>query len=214
VSAPARVRSSSCCSSRRWLHATVVVDEALRRRAGPRAPMRAAQQRPERRRVRPDSDPAVGGPEGLVGRGQAVRGAGALGDPSGGEELRGLPDGEREGGLEQRDVDASPHAVALPTEERADHGDRAVQARAQVPHRHAALDRVPARLARDTHDTGHALSDEIEPRTLRVGTGLSEAGDRCVDEPGETVRAARPSRRRAGRRRRGGSSRRPRRPSR
>src|SRR5688500_3952326 len=142
-----------------------------------------AEGRPVRGRGRPDDEVAVGRSDRLVRRDELVRRAGRARDLPGREVLSRLPDGERDRGLEHRDVDELSGAVALARGQRGEDPDRAVEPGREVGDRDADLHRLALLLARDAHEAAQSLHDDVERRPVGVRAVLSPAGDRAVDEP-------------------------------
>jgi hypothetical protein len=67
-----------------------------------------------------------------------------------------------------------------------EHADRRIEPGEHIGEGDTGLDRLGAGravgLAGDRHDAAHALDHEIVARTLRIGAGLAEAGDRAINE--------------------------------
>ena len=132
-------------------------------------------------------DAAVAGAEGLVGHDARVPVADARRDLARHQVVHRLVREVGHLNVEQREVDvlATPGGVARL--QRGQHGDGCVLSGHDVGHRDAGL-QWPAtghlvRFAGDAHQPAHALYQEVVARAFAIGAGLSEAGDRAVDQP-------------------------------
>src|SRR5918999_260767 len=146
------------------------------------APDSFAQPRPEALVVRADVDVAVAGLERLVGGGKPVSGAEGLRDAPRGPELGALPDGERQGSLEERGVHVLPAPGLLAGNVSGEDSEGAEEASREVSDGDAALRGGASRLSGDAHHAGHALGDQVVAGTRGIGSGLPEAGDARVDD--------------------------------
>jgi len=126
---------------------------------------------------------AVGAADGLVGSGALVGGAEGLADLTGGEELPGLPDGERDPGFEQRHVDVLALTVEVALAERGEDAHRDVHGADQVAHRHADLDRVAVRGPGDAHQAAAGLRHDVETGQRGQWAVLPPARRGGVDQP-------------------------------
>src|SRR5258705_9665209 len=104
---------------------------------------------------------------------------------AGHERVLGDVDERRESAVEQRDLDQLAVPGPVTSAERGDDRRRRVEAGEYVDDRDADLHRRPVRLARDRHQAGLGLDDEIVAGSVaRLAT--AEAIDRAID----TVRSA------------------------
>lgn len=139
---------------------------------------------PEPVGVGPDGHVPVLGAECLVGGGEPV--PASLGPrlcapaPPG----RGLPDGEGDTGVHERDVDVLAAALAQPPDIGGEHGGRRGHAGGEVGDGDPELRGLAPGFAGHPQETGHALGDDVEPRAVPLGAGLPEPADRAVDDPG------------------------------
>ena len=89
--------------------------------------------------------------------------------------------------IEQRQVNVLALLGALTLLQRRQDGDCRVQARRQIDDRHAHLLRAAASQrvgpAGDAHQAAHALDHCVVAGARCVGSGLTETGDRAIDEP-------------------------------
>src|SRR3989454_5395596 len=131
-----------------------------------------------------DSEVAVGGADRLVGRRSLVGGTQRPWNLSGREEAPSLPNRQRYSRLEERHVDELPATGQLAYTQRREGADRAVQGADKIADRHADLDRVAVRLTGDRNQPTHRLGHDVEPRQLRVRTGLAPARGGDVDQAG------------------------------
>src|SRR5690606_26866785 len=67
--------------------------------------------------------------------------------------------------------------------DRCENADRPVKAGDEIGASDPDLLRSSARFASQIHDSAHPLGNEIIARPMRIGSVLSEAGDRTIDEP-------------------------------
>src|SRR5207244_8183923 len=94
---------------------------------------------------------------------------------TGREEAPRLPNRQRYSRLEERHVDELPATGQLAYTQRCEGADRAVQSADKIADGHADLDRVAVRLTGDRNQPTHRLPHDVEPRQLRVRTGLAPA---------------------------------------
>src|ERR1700722_10909908 len=88
-------------------------------------------------------------------------------------------------GVQHADIDLLTLSCALLVAKCREYADAPVEPGEEIGDRHTDLLRKTLRLAGETHDTAHGLYEAVIARTRRVGAGLSEAGDRAVDQAGE-----------------------------
>ena len=112
-----------------------------------------------------------------------MRGAERTADLAGRKETAGFPDGERYTGLEQRHVEVLPYAAALSLPQRGQDAERDIEAAHQIADRHADLRRRPIGRARDAHQAAARLGHDVETRSIRERTVLTEPRRRGVNDP-------------------------------
>ena len=149
-------------------------------------PLRMAQRIAERPPVPwsggADSEVAVGGADRLIGRRGLVGGTQWPWNLPGREVAPRLPYLQGYSRLKERHVDELPAACLLAYAQRREGADRAVQRADQVADRHADFDRIAVGLACDRHQPAHCLGHDVQPRQLRVRTGLAPARGGDVDQ--------------------------------
>src|SRR5690606_19761631 len=84
--------------------------------------------------------------------------------------------------IEERHIDVLAFASRLSVAKRSLDGDNRIEAGKDIGDRDADLLRFAPRLAGNRHEAADALDDKIVARARCVGTILTEAGDRAVDE--------------------------------
>src|SRR5262249_42905719 len=85
-------------------------------------------------------------------------------------------------GVEHADVDLVSLSGSVAVAQRRQYPDAAVEAREQVGERNADLLWQALRFAGQAHDATHGLDQAVVTGAFRIGSGLSEAGDRAVDQ--------------------------------
>src|SRR5207253_3602969 len=126
-----------------------------------------------------DGEVAVGGADRLIGRRGLVCGTQRPRDLTGSEVAPRLPHLQRYSSLEERHIDELPVTGLLAYTQSGERADRAVQGADQIADWHAHFDRVAVWLAGDRHQPAHRLGHDVQPRQLRIWTGLAPA--RCGD---------------------------------
>jgi hypothetical protein len=99
---------------------------------------------------------------------------------AGHERVLGDVDERRESAVEQRDLDQLAVPAPVTSAERSDDRRRRVEAGEHVDDRDADLHRRPVRLARDRHQAGLGLDDEVVAGSV-AGLATAEAIDRAID---------------------------------
>src|SRR5439155_22455990 len=141
-----------------------------------------AEGRPVARRVRAHGKPAVGRTDRLIGRGVLVGRAKRPRYLAGGEVLPGLPDRERDAGLEEAHIDVLPATGLLTRAQCGGRREGAVEGAHEIADRNADLYRIAVRLSGDAHEPRIRLGHDVEPGQLRERTVLTPSGRRDVDE--------------------------------
>src|SRR5207253_871770 len=129
-----------------------------------------------------DGEVAVGGADRLVGSRGLVGGTKRPWDLPGREVAPRLPHLQRYSSLEERHVDELPATGLLAYTQCGEGSDCAVQRADEVADRHADVDRVAVRLARDRHQPAHRLRHDVQPSKLGIGTGLAPARGGDIDK--------------------------------
>src|SRR4029077_21141274 len=149
-------------------------------------PLRVAENIAERppvaRRGGADHEEAIGRMDGLVGRCGLVRRPQRTRNLPRGEVTPRLPHLERNSSLEERHVDELSATGLLTHTQGRESSYGAVQRADQVADRHTDLDRVATRFAGDRHQPAHRLGHDVQPRQLRIRTGLAPTRGGDVDK--------------------------------
>src|SRR5437899_4764882 len=127
--------------------------------------------------------------EEAVGRAdRLIWGRGLVGRTQWGWNLTGrkvapcLPNLERYSGLEERHVDELASAGLFAYAQRRERADRAIKGADKIADRHADFDRVAIGLAGDGHQPAHQIGHDVQPRELRIRTGLAPARGGDIDQ--------------------------------
>ena len=122
--------------------------------------------------------------EGLVRHDVRVRGAHPLRDHAADQVVRRLIDHGGDARVEQRDAHVASAAGDVALAERGQHAHRCVEARDDVEQRDARLRRLAVALARDAHQAGERLHDDVVAGSRGgLGCGRSERRQRARDQP-------------------------------
>src|SRR5882724_3574441 len=127
---------------------------------------------------------AVTAAEVAVGRERRVRRAERFRHVPGEEKPLGVIVEERDGGLQERAVDALAQAGLRPVQERVADAERGEDPGRQVEERDAGSDGRAVGLARDRHDSAERLHERLVPGAVLPRSGPAERGDGAVNEAG------------------------------
>src|SRR5262249_52354196 len=94
-------------------------------------------------------------------------------------------------GIDQRRVDERAAAGVLALDERGQDSNDRIDAGHQIGDWHARAGRLAVWKPGEAHEAAHPLRHEVVTRPRRIGTGLSEAGHRAIDQPRKRRREAR-----------------------
>src|SRR5260370_1357562 len=94
---------------------------------------------------------------------------------------------DRHVGVKHPDVDLLPAAGGVAVAQRRQYADAPIEPCEQVRERNSDLLGLAVRFAGQTHDPAHRLDQAVVAGTLRIRSGLPEAGDRTVDQPGKPL---------------------------
>ena len=123
----------------------------------------------------------VARPHGLIRRAHFVRRADRRRLLAGAPVFAGIPDRERQRGVEERGVDVLAAAGFPGADVGAEDRVKRKQRAADVGHRHAAFHRRHAGIAGDAHHAAHRLRHEVKAGSVGPRPALAEAGDAGID---------------------------------
>ena len=85
--------------------------------------------------------------------------------------------------VEESGIDQASLSGPTPLDERGENADDRIDPGKDIGHRDTRALRLSLRCAGQVHDPAHALRHEIVAGPRRIGTALTETGDRAIDQP-------------------------------